>query len=78
MVSEAFSSWALRMAENRVIVIAANPVPIKVPATPSLEVKIAVTTEAIPVATALYVSTTFCDFSPFVMTPEIVSVCYCV
>ena len=43
-------------------------VPIRVPATPSLEVKTAASTDAIPAATALYVSTTFCDFSSSTMT----------
>jgi len=40
------------MAKPKVITTAANAVPIKVPATPSLEVKIASITEAIPAATA--------------------------
>jgi hypothetical protein len=60
-----------------VIKVAVKAVPIKVPATPSLEVKSATTTEASPAATALFVSTNVRDFS-FAMTPEIVSVCYCV
>ena len=41
------------------ITIAANAVPIKVPATPSLEVKTAAITDATPVATALFVSMNF-------------------
>ena len=45
------------MAELRVITTAVNSMPIKVPATPSLEVKTAANTEAIPAATALCVST---------------------
>jgi len=49
-------SWALNMAKPKVITTAANAVPIRVPGTPSLEVKIASITEAIPAATVLCVS----------------------
>src|SRR5215210_7906354 len=75
---EAFINWTFKRAETRVIKTAANAVPIKVPATPSLEVKTAASTDAIPAATALYDSTTFCDFSSSTITREIVSACYCV
>jgi len=57
MRCEAFISWALKIAEPRVITTAVTAVPIKVPATPSLEVKTAAITEAIPAAVALCVST---------------------
>ena len=57
MRCKAFISWALKTAEPRVINTAVTAVPIKVPATPSLEVKSAAITEAIPAATALCVST---------------------
>jgi hypothetical protein len=63
MVREAFTDWAFRMAEIMVINVAVSTVPAKVPATPSFEVKPAVTTEAIPAAIVSFVSTTFCDFS---------------
>jgi hypothetical protein len=56
---EAFSNWAFKIAEPSVISIAVNAVPIRVPATPSLEVKTAATTDATPVATALFVSMIF-------------------
>lgn len=45
-----FASWALRTAEPRLIVIAVKAVPIKVPATPSFEVKSAATMAAMPEA----------------------------
>ena len=68
---EAFISWTFKIAETKVIKTAAIAVPTKVPATPSLEVKTAASTEAIPAATALYDSTTFCDFSSSTMTKRL-------
>ena len=75
-VLRARSIWACKMAEMRVIAIAVSAVPIKVPATPSLDVKRAVTTEASPAANALFISTSFavcCRCS--VITPPSVAVC---
>jgi hypothetical protein len=71
------SIWAFKIAAISVIVIAVRAVPIKVPATPSLDVKTAVTTEASPAANALFVSTSFADCCRCsVITPPSVAACY--
>jgi hypothetical protein len=70
---EAFSNWALKMAEPRLIVIAVNAAPIRVPATPSPEVKSAAIAAATPDATTVLTLTTFCGFSSSCMMQEIVS-----
>ena len=57
----ALSNWACKMAMPMVTVIAVNAVPIKVPATPSFDVKSAANTEASPAAIALFVSTSLAD-----------------
>ena len=71
------SIWAFKIAAPRVIVIAVKAVPIKVPATPSLDVKSAAITDANPAATALFVSTSFADCCRCsVITPPSVAACY--
>ncbi|PLS84729.1 MAG: hypothetical protein CYG60_16425 [Actinobacteria bacterium] len=72
----AFSIWAFKMATPMVISIGVSAVPIRVPATPSLEVKRAATIAVMPEANTVLIWTSCFGFSSSTITRPIVAMGY--